>query len=272
MALKDLTTEQMVLVSGAWLDPKRDRANLEALPKVKPLLVELGEAHAGLVTSSIEDTTLATELGGIQKKQVELDRTHDRKARGSTKLLEAYADLTDDPNEAAHYIALRDSLAPDGLRFITASYSDEAGNASLTKSRLTKDHNTALKKVPSPTGSLHTSVHQWFGAGDQLGKLELSKAKLKATILAQPDEDPKPNELQARTQWIRIVNGVIHMIELSKLTAEKSRAIMAPLDAELAKPARREPAEAAPEAAAAPEADPAPKADPAPGDGGAPPA
>ena len=44
MALKDLTPQQMMHVTGAWLDPRRERPLLAGRKRVAPLLDDINEA------------------------------------------------------------------------------------------------------------------------------------------------------------------------------------------------------------------------------------
>ena len=56
------------------------------------------------------------------------------------EVLEALADLADDPDDARRYLELRDALCPEGLKGIIKSYVDEAGTARLLHGRSRPDH------------------------------------------------------------------------------------------------------------------------------------
>jgi hypothetical protein len=59
-----------------------------------------------LSTQHLGDKT-AGEVAAIQKKQDALDTLHDRKARGTFNVLTGFADLADDPDDAASYLSER---------------------------------------------------------------------------------------------------------------------------------------------------------------------
>ena len=239
MALKDLSPPQMLHVSAAWLDPARDRPRIEKLGRVAPLLADLTKAHEDVRTAHSKEKKGATELADIQARQLEVDRLHDRKARGGWYVLTGFADLSDDPDQAAFYLELRDAIYANGLRFITGSYGNQAGEAELTRSRLTTGRRMALKALPTPGGSLLKSMLAWFAAADELGQLEAQRAKLEAEAKPQGDR-PQGGQLRARNRWIKVTRAILQMLELEEVDEETERELLAPLHRALEKAERRQ--------------------------------
>ena len=237
MALKDLSPQQMLHVSAAWLDPARDRPRIEKLGRVAPLLVDLAKAHEDVRKAHSKEKKGATELADVEARQLEVDRLHDRKARGGWYVLTGFADLAEDPDQAAFYLELRDAVYASGLRFITGSYTDQTGEAELARNRLTTDRRMALKALPTPGGSLLKSMLAWFSAAEELGQLEAQRAKLEAE--AKP-EGAQGGQLRARNRWIKVTRAMLQMLELEEVEAETERELLAPLHEALEKAERRQ--------------------------------
>ncbi|WP_437486484.1 hypothetical protein WME75_03715 [Sorangium sp. So ce1014] len=238
MALKDLSPRQMVQITAAWLDPERERPRLVSLKRCAPLIDDIEAAHDGILKSHRRQKKANDELTGIQQKQVTFDQIHDRKARGAHAVLTGFADLADDPEDAAIYLDLRDQLFADGLKFISASYSDEAGEVKLARDRLTPESKAALKALPTPGGHLLKAVQAWFAAGDELGKLDAQRIHLEAQDQPGATES-RGGQLRARNRWIKVVRTVLQMLELEEADTETTRRLLAPLQREAGKAERR---------------------------------
>ncbi|AUX20253.1 hypothetical protein SOCEGT47_007190 [Sorangium cellulosum] len=238
MALRDLSPRQMVQITAAWLDPERERPRLVSLKRCAPLLEDIEAAHDGILKAHRKQKKENDELAEIQQRQVAVDQVHDRKARGAHAVLTGFADLADDPEDAARYLEIRDQLFTDGLKFITASYSDEAGEVKLARDRLTSESKAALKALPTPGSNLLEAVQAWFAAGDELGKLDAQRIHLEAQDRPEP-ADPRGGQLRARNRWIKVVRSVLQMLELEAPDEETTRRLLAPLEREVAKAERR---------------------------------
>jgi hypothetical protein len=228
----------MVQITGAWLDPERERPRLASLKRCAPLIDDIEEAHEGVLKSHRRQKKADDQISEIQQKLVATDQIHDRKARGAHAVLTGFADLADDAEDAAIYLEIRDQLFADGLRFIGASYSDEAGEVKLARDRLTPESKAALRALPTPGGNLLKAVQAWFAAGDELGKLDAQRIHLHAQ--ERPDgADPRGGQLRARNRWIKVVRSVLQMLELEGADEETARRLLAPLQREAAKAERR---------------------------------
>lgn len=250
MSLKAIPTEKMIPLSAAWLGaaPGGFRKSLSALPLVAPLLATLQDAHDGLLATTqrpADDGTIAK----LKAEAAELDGVHDRKVRGIQTLLTGLADLTDDPDDASRYLALRDTLFPDGIAFINRDYTFEVGLATLTAQRIDKADKKLLAKIPLPGGKLQDAVDAWFLSAKKLGDLDGKRASAES---AQGTGPTASDAVKARNRWIRAVNAMVANLELdAKATPELTEQVLAALRDAEAKAARRR--GAAPEAPAAAE-------------------
>jgi hypothetical protein len=232
MSLRDLSTPTMVTIIAAWLDPERERKDIEALKKAAFLLPTLEEAKAELLaTQASTNTATPVEITAVQKEQAEIDGTHDRKSRGIHGALTAFAELVDDPDKAAKYLALRDKMFPQGLAVVKWSYTDEAGEAELVESRLTPQDHALLKQLPYPGGKLNDAHEARIAAGRKLGDLERKKQTL---IQAHESKEGKvglADVAKARNGWIRTVRAFVGMIDLEKnLSSAIRHKILGPLE------------------------------------------
>ncbi|AUX39504.1 hypothetical protein SOCE26_008970 [Sorangium cellulosum] len=241
MAFKDLSPRQMVQITAAWLDPERERPRLLSLKRCAPLIDDIEAAHDGILKAHRKQKKVNDEVSDIQQRQVAVDQIHDRKARGAHAVLTGFADLADDPEDAAIYLEIRDQLFADGLKFIMASYSEEAGEVKLARDRLTPESRAALKALPVPGGNLLKAVQAWFAAGDELGRLDAQRLHLAAQDREsrQGAADPRGGQLRARNRWIKVVRTVLQMLELEEAGADTTRRLLAPLEREVAKAERR---------------------------------
>jgi len=237
MALRDLTTPTMVVISSAWLDPHAERPILEALPQASALLPSIDKAHKGLLHSQSTGTTANVELAALQQRAAGIDAIHDKKARGSYGLLTALAEIADDPVMAEKLLALRDILYPDGLELVRWSYTDEAGDAKLVDKRLTAEHKALLKEIPVLGGTLFDVHMARVKAGKDLGEIEKERLALEHQA---PDAPTPADAVRARNVWIRTTNALISMLELEENLSDGDRErLLAPLRRAEQKAARR---------------------------------
>jgi hypothetical protein len=243
MSFKDLSSAQMIHLTATWLDPAKSRPKLQSMKRVAPLLPDIEEAHAAVLATHRKDASADKALAAVQTKQADLDKVHDRKARGVYGVLTAFADLTDDPAEAEAFLETRDLLYPEGLRFITASYADEAGAASFAKDRLTADAKATLKAVVSPGGTLLKCMQASWAAAAELGALEEQRGTLESmqaqARVGDAAKTPQGGQLRARNHWIATVRAVVQMLELERPGKQVRAEVLGPLERALSKAERR---------------------------------
>ncbi len=215
----------MIELSGAWLGT--NRALLEAMPHVAPLLPDLQQAHDALVAA----VTAAADDGGVGEltdQITECDTLYRRLARGILGLLTAVSDLADDAADKQRFGALKTVMFPRGASIVTKSYLDEAGQAALVEASLTDDQKKQLKAIPTPHGSLFAISRAWFKAARELGEL----TQKRAGITDQPKA--ATGTLLQRNAWVRIVKAIVSMIELDAPPADVLATIEGPLHLALA--------------------------------------
>jgi len=228
MSYRDLSTEKMVQLSDPWIDPKRQRKAIEALPLAAAILPAIEEAHHGLLTTQSIPRSPRTSLAALQGEQASRDKRHDRKMRGTIGLLGALADLADDPDESERYLAVRDRLCPDGLKGTTKSYDEEAGAAKLLPERLDDADRKLLGKIAIPGGKLADAVDAWTTEARALGALE----EQKAALLRQESEGEgarRADVQRARNRWIRAARALEANLLLTPQGAAAADDLLEPL-------------------------------------------
>ena len=217
MALKRMTTEEMVQVSGPWVTPDSPaRKALQAVPSLVGLLAHVDAAHEAL--HEAQPGMANKRLNEISLEAAEVDGEHDVLIRGSYALLGAFATLAEANGEADTYTGLRDFLLPEGLEHTQKTYRGEAGAAELLKTRLDADADVKkqLKEILGPGKKpLGHFVHAWMEKARRLGELEDERVSL-ATL----GEGNGTKQVTARNGWIRAVNALVTVAELSKLDEE----------------------------------------------------
>jgi hypothetical protein len=229
MALKNLSSETMVTVTGRLLDPERDRPVVETLPLVSPLIPAIELVHNGLLSRQHLIAAIERELAKVLDGMSTFDKLHDRKKRAVHGFLTALAELTDDPVRAAAYLDLRDRLMPLGLMEARRSYLDQVGDAQLLPSRLDDASRALLASIATPEGPLQSHVDQWVEAAVEIGRLDERRAQLEAQ--RSTGQDASPGEAYAmKLSWIRVMRSVVDMLEIDpRATPEVKDRLLAPL-------------------------------------------
>ncbi len=214
MALKRLTTDEMVQISGAWLAKGSPaRRTIGGVAELAGLLPKLEAAHQALHATqpAAEDPRLAA----IAAEAAEVDVAHDTAMRGLHGLLTALAILAGPGARADALNKLRELLLPEGLSATQKTYRAEAGAAELLKSRLAgaPDAKKQLKAIPVDKHDALHVVEQWMASAKRLGELEDERAKL----LGAAANGDSAHGLAARNRWIRAVNALVANAQLAEL-------------------------------------------------------
>lgn len=232
MGLRDLTTASMVSITQAWVDPERERPIFARYPRLFPWLGDVESAHSGL--HDVHDSMCRTSpaLTQLNERAAFLDAEHDRKVRGLYDVLTGLASLTDDPEEAERFLTLRRELFPTGRSLVLRSYLDQAGEASLTESRLCDGSREILRCVVVNGTPLVKHVEDWLRAARELGEVEVER-----THRAQEEKARSVASLgKARQAWIAAVKNVIYVVEREPgFTDDDRRRLLGPLETALAK-------------------------------------
>ena len=237
MSLKDLTTPTFISLLDAWLDPKRELPLVQALPRASRLEPDLTSARDGLQATHAASGKAPPELARLQEKTGLLDRKHDRKARGLDKVLDGLSDLTDDEGLAGQLQEARgELLGPLGLSVILTSYTDEAASAKLADARMSDATKHVFKDLTIGDKSVAKWVKDWQGIARQLGEADAEKTAVENRLAA----GATPAEaLKARNTGIGVINAFLAMLALDAPDAAARARLLVPLEAALAKVARR---------------------------------
>lgn len=232
MALRDLSTASMVSITQAWVDPERERPVFARYPRLSPWIADIETAHSGL--HEVQETICKTspELAELNERAAFLDAEHDRKVRGLYDVLTGLASLTDSPGEAERFLTLRSELFPSGRSIVRRSYLDQAGEASLTESRLCDGSRELLRGIVVNGTPLVKHVEDWLRAARELGEVEAAR-----TQRAQEEKARSMVSLgKARQAWIDAVKSVLYVVEREpSFTDEDRRRLLGQLEAALAK-------------------------------------
>lgn len=228
MAVKRLTTEEMVQASGPWVTEGSDaRKAIVAVPVLQGLLPRVDAAHKALLEAQPGPNN--PRLAALQTEEQTLDLEHDTLIRGTHMLLTALSLLSGSPEAAEQLLRLRDFLLPQGLEVTQSTYRAEAGAGELLKKRLADDASLKkqLKEIPvhHAKQSLWTVVEGWLARANRLGELENERAQI------APPNGPSDGArlVAARNQWIRAVNALVANGELAELDATTDRLIFGAL-------------------------------------------
>jgi hypothetical protein len=216
MAYRNLTIAEMVSTTTPWVTPGHpERDVLRRLSLTAPLLPEVDAAHGDVVYTHTATVELSKLLAGLTAEATIVDGDHDGWARAIDSvfagLIHANLTSTGDASLVANLRALRDKLFPLGMRIVTASYREEAGQGELTAARLTAEDRALLAGIRVAEGSLLDWVNTWIKKALRLGEIEDLRA-----IKSSKEPQPSPADaVRARHHWIRVVKAVMLMLELA---------------------------------------------------------
>ncbi|APR87008.1 hypothetical protein A7982_12357 [Minicystis rosea] len=217
MAIKNLQTPEMLLISGTWLAQGSDvNAALLSVTELAGSAPRLETVHTALLKAGQPVANKA--LAEIIDEEGRLDVRHDAIIRGAFGTLTALAELLGG-SEGAAQIALRDFLLPEGLQSQLKSYAAEAGQAAALADRMTPEVRTKTDAVPIGSGPnakpLTVYLDELIGLGGKLGELEAKRATIE-NAATQAGALSK-----ARLAWVRVVNALVANAELAELPADK---------------------------------------------------
>lgn len=205
MPLRDIPVASMLVVSGAWLDPRKERALLARLARVAPFLPDLQAAHEGLIHCNDEQRTYSKELAALMAKTTVLDDRFDRFARGIYSLCTGLACVADDV-AARRFEQLLAELMPEGLSIISQRYLVEAGQPELVENRLSPESRALLAQTHIDGVPLRAYVDEWEKAARALGEAESEKARVTSS-------KPPASLAKARNAWVRVVTLIMQVLD-----------------------------------------------------------
>lgn len=224
-----LSAESMRTISGLWLHDAKTRAVLAKFPKTAALVPDIEEAHRALCAAlgGEDGSPLEAQLTALRAQAGSLDERHDRKYRGTYKLLDALIELADDPTTAEAILALRDRLLPHGVAHVKATWATEAGHAATVHAALDKATRAELKRFATVEGrTLDDEVQAWVKAGVELGSVAAQKASVEHQIANTAVASKAATLHDARKGWIKTVRALATNFDLSKDVSTEDRALV----------------------------------------------
>jgi|GEM_PF-1782013 len=253
MALKRLTTAEMVQISEPWTaQDGPSRKTLQSIPELAGVLPRLDAAHKEVLAARKPEDDPRT--AAITREATEIDTRHDATIRGVDLVLQGIALLVGNNTPRAQAMdAARRVLTPDGLSIVSSTYRNEAGAAEQLKTRLRSE--TDVKALLASIAvfekkTLTSFVNERIQLAAKLGELEDERARLLAT---RPEITAAAN-LNARNAWIRAVHALLANAELAQISEATHTALFGALHQAEKKADRR--AKAAPAAPTLGPADP----------------
>ena len=222
MALKRLSTEEMVQLSASWVTEGSEvRKAIVAVPELSAVIGRVEAAHTALHT--MQRSRQDSRLSKLAAEAAEEDLAHDTAVRGIVSFLSGLALLSDEKT-AEELSDLQAVLFPDGLSLVQKSYRAEAGAGELLRTRLEAEPSIRkrLKEIPVLRKTLAQMVDSLLARAKRLGELENERAAIEAAVADAIDGN---KITAARNQWIRSVNALIANAELAELD-DKTQALL----------------------------------------------
>lgn len=225
MAFKNLYPDEMIQISGTWIDPaSKAHEAILANDEIKPITGRIRAAHELLATAAQPVDT--PRLNTIIEQEARIDARHDAIIRGIWGFLTAKAELIGGDAGNA-FISLRDLLLPDGLQSQLKTYRGEAGQALQLADRMTPAVRAQTDGILIGQGpnaqTLTYYVDELIDLGKQLGTFENERAVLEA------GEHDGGALQKARNKWVRVVNAFVSNAEMAELDAETDALLFEPL-------------------------------------------
>jgi hypothetical protein len=214
MALKHLTTAEMIALSTQWVTgSSAERSKLEQLPELVPILRRIEMAHERLLYGQGPSSEAqVSALQDLRGQAEEVDAQHDRIVRGMFFVLSGFAHLAQEQEQVQELLALRDKLLPNRLSTVQLSYAEEASAAEEVERCLTEKDWAFLRQLSTPYGDLARMVELWLDLGRGLCVLEKKRLELEKK---HQQEHHDESLLQARNDWIRATSLLLSTLEMS---------------------------------------------------------
>jgi hypothetical protein len=223
MALRKFSMGEMVGVTYPWVTPGHpERVMLEGLPGAAGLIPHAESVHGDLLASRTD--TAGDFLSVLGDTLSVFNLQHDDLARVAWYILEAYRYRHRGTPEAVSIENLQAALFPTGLKIVSASYLETAGQAELRRTALTEERRAALAGIPMQGGTLLDVVTQWNQVGVDMGNVQNQRA----TPIASGEARVSSKVL--RDRWVRVVRAVLDVLALEANRRPEARRIIERVD------------------------------------------
>jgi hypothetical protein len=219
MALRKFSTGEMVSITYPWVTAGHpERQLIESLPGAAGLIPLTESVHGDLLGSQVD--TEAEFLAMLSDTLSTFNLQHDDLARVIWYILLAYRYRHRGTPEATAIEDVQSALYPEGLKIVSASYLEAAGQAGLRRTLLNEARRAVLAGIPMQGGTLLDTVTQWNQVGVDMGNMQNQRA----TPATLPGERVKLSAL--RDRWVRVVRAMLDVLALEADRRPEARRIL----------------------------------------------
>lgn len=208
-----LSPNTMLNITERWLT---DESFSMALELAGPLGVgihqALVQAHDPLADLHRSRNEASSSLRSLIDLATQLDKRHDKKARGLKLILSGLAEAADTEAEAARFWELEGLLFPNGLTVTRLPYTQEGGAAVALERVVSDELRAELDGIVVGKRTLAQLLKEWLAAGHELGEVMQRRAELKAVLSS--DGEGQLSLRSARYGWVKAVRALLWAIEL----------------------------------------------------------
>ena len=228
MSLANLNSPSMIAVFEDLLNSPEKRKIFESDPMVAPFIAPIEAANRDLIFLTRQEGECARELKEIGDELKECSERHNALCRALDAGFTFAAHLCQTPREQRPIETARAVVLPDGLSVINSAYRDQAGHALRVEDRLDAPLRDTLGRVLFDGEDLNALVDEYVAIGQRMNVLTARRAEL------QGEDDTtriSASDLrQARFQWIKVTTSLVNVVELSSLSENDKRRLLANLN------------------------------------------
>lgn len=226
MRLRPMSDHERLMLSAELTDEEGPiRAKLLADPVLAPQAAVLDEVHHDLLTMTERAGTVEELVNILTEELGDLNRTHDRKARGIYLALEAAELLSPEEDRGRAIAKCRKRLFPEGRGIVQRTYREQAGIAKRVKAHMDDDMRQLLGEFVFGGQPLLEVVDRWLETAITIGRRQGERARLRSN---ERDDAVTPAAIrEARNRWIRAVENLHRSFEFCGLDDEDKTLILA---------------------------------------------
>jgi hypothetical protein len=235
MGLKDLASATMISIGNglttASTDPTVGKAAaiLARDPLLSSYVLHIITATNALIHLEAKVGKIAGKVGELTRLLLSEDAEGDGLIAGFDEVVAGAAAICgDEALQAALLTARVAALGGEGRgRLVNASFFALSGEAVQMKQRLQPEHWQALDRVRAGDVTASDALRRWMSIADNISQMEVQRSQLR--VQADDTEVSRAEALNARYQWIRVINAFLSTVEISTLSDADRAFILAPL-------------------------------------------
>ncbi|TXD34077.1 hypothetical protein FRC98_19670 [Lujinxingia vulgaris] len=228
MSLTYLNSPSMIAVFEDLLNSPEKRKIFESDPMVAPFVGPMEAANRDLIFLTRQEGECARELKEIGDELKECSERHNALCRALDAGFTFATYLCQTPREQRPIETARAVVLPDGLSVINSAYRDQAGHALRVEDRLDTALRDTLGRVLFDGEDLNALVDEYVTIGHRMNVLTARRAELQGET--DTTRISARDLRQARYQWIKVTTSLINVVELSGLSENDKRRLLANLN------------------------------------------